>query len=1272
MPCVIRLVVRCAKGLPVDEEVQTYVEASLHDVPEQRTGKNTKGTAENPVWNETLTLEVSDDLELQDYPLLIECKRAFDDDVIGSLTLDFGTLLQGNHLAQESEQTLQGWFPLFETLSGIQGVIFVTVKFRFVDDRGDMDHSSSIRVKFFSISSPPQPESCDVEHLFGLVEVLKVVQDPEYHWRDLIRSSRASNNERLSVFKQISLQARRSLAKKVIFHGGNAVLGYREQVDLEGDITDRICIRAYGTAAFITTSEYGTELPLGADPANLGGPIPPLLTSISDPGPTTPLMKRLNTPPRGNRRSSKEVDLITLDRFPMNMSINIAGTVSVRAVKLLGTKTTLDKRQQWWQSLRDELRSNAHVLGCDHVVGFNEQVAFHDELVILSVMGTAATLEDCPRAKATNWCHMVHKDPKLCVVKGQSESVPCQICGEGDVGSFLCATIDVPEGMPVIGQGALIEARVVRSKRDLVGDAHASEVSEALPFLELELHKTLLYKLKARCMNAAFGLRVDISVGETVITGVATGTGIFCAALPKPSRMKVTTSSLYTLRYPDGRQTPTKSTTNRHIPMGPTYSGGRTKRRGFRNLFFGLFEKKRPKTPPDKKIGGLTPQKDKDKDTEKLRDKLSSLARHDVLSLRPGKNDPTPTGAENMEAPSMTVDKLINDKLDYYTSLFPTGFHEDLVLPQDSIQYCASFDYSPTKLKHMWREMGGGSNVFGADALTFASDDTQGPLIPLERAHSTGQHPHPHVRDSALSPVAESVRTRVSNPNLVDMRDRSDAHNINVERVMESRHTSKRHDVTTSRGLNENMPRITSEHSVMSNTGKRDVFVFEIEDATDEDLIHALLDDPPLTRDMAICNTDCLPGVNSEILHRLDPFQTTMLYGISRVDLTEGIDDRLTSRERGAVLSQKLGKVMNDMYTCMLLKHELRMPLDATSVRGPLRCCLSSVSWRMHCVSNDTVELVLVGHLMAQRAPEDKPLNESPSVILVSPLSAIPTRKVQRHFGLVSVHMIKETTSLKRGYQESLQVFYHQFLAEALWLARAHVSACQGNALLGFRISNLYLRHVDKRRAYAVLNILGDAVLLGPPMGTSCHATLRESLDTRVSSVPQEPRTPPSFFGFQQHQPHDQEHFLHHENIDIPTSAGIQPNAAVSSNVDIITTSEEPQQPYSSFLNPTIRSNLGIPSPWPSPSVIISPRSNVTSPPRRRGEESPENYYIEGVVPCKIPSSTPKRFPSTSTPSSQAAAAAGSAAGEEEKKDELDGDDAPRPKLGRITYTYTL
>jgi hypothetical protein len=47
----------------------------------------------------------------------------------------------------------------------------------------------------------------------------------------------------------------------------------------------------------------------------------------------------------------------------------------------------------------------------------------------------------------------------------------------------ILATIELPEGLPVVGVGCLIQASVCRPKRDLRSESNAKEISDGLPFL---------------------------------------------------------------------------------------------------------------------------------------------------------------------------------------------------------------------------------------------------------------------------------------------------------------------------------------------------------------------------------------------------------------------------------------------------------------------------------------------------------------------------------------------------------------------------------------------------------------------------------------------------------------------------------------------------------------------------------------------------------------------------------------------------------------------
>lgn len=103
----------------------------------------------------------------------------------------------------------------------------------------------------------------------------------------------------------------------------------------------------------------------------------------------------------------------------------------------------------------------------------------------------------------------------------------------------IISTIEIPEGIPSIGRGCFLQSYVCRPLRDLRGESNAKEISDGLPFLEYELHRILVNKLKIKSMNAIFGLKVRISIGERMLIGNASGTAVFLAALPLPPMPKL-------------------------------------------------------------------------------------------------------------------------------------------------------------------------------------------------------------------------------------------------------------------------------------------------------------------------------------------------------------------------------------------------------------------------------------------------------------------------------------------------------------------------------------------------------------------------------------------------------------------------------------------------------------------------------------------------------------------------------------------------------------
>ncbi|XP_065577802.1 C2 domain-containing protein 5-like isoform X2 [Artemia franciscana] len=282
----------------------------------------------------------------------------------------------------------------------------------------------------------------------------------------------------------------------------------------------------------------------------------------------------------GLQHEMPEYPFLTLSIYPRSFVVHIGGIVSARSVKLLDRITNPDEpetRDAWWAELRMEIRSHARTLGCTFVLGYTEQTSICDEVCILSASGTAAVVDfqqlepqevrtrnssgSCfgmtssfekdksfkdqrvkdsstlPEAQEYLPCSPCHVPYARTTIPCPVKLARCNVCRKYKVPDVLLATIEVPKGVSVEGKGSLIQARVCRSKREYRGggDSQAKEVSDALPFLEYELHRQLLAKLRVRGMNAIFGLNVAVSIGDKQLIGVATGTALYLSSLP-PSR----------------------------------------------------------------------------------------------------------------------------------------------------------------------------------------------------------------------------------------------------------------------------------------------------------------------------------------------------------------------------------------------------------------------------------------------------------------------------------------------------------------------------------------------------------------------------------------------------------------------------------------------------------------------------------------------------------------------------------------------------------------
>ncbi|XP_031794312.1 C2 domain-containing protein 5 isoform X18 [Sarcophilus harrisii] len=599
MPGKLKVKIVAGRHLPVMDRASDLTDAFV----EVKFGNMTFKTdvyhkSLNPQWNsEWFKFEV-DDEDLQDEPLqitVLDHDTYSANDAIGKVYIDIDPLLYS-----EAATVISGWFPIYDTIHGIRGEINVVVKVDLFNDLNRF-RQSSCGVKFFCTTSIPKCYRAVIIH--GFVEELVVNEDPEYQWIDRIRTPRASNEARQRLISLMSGELQRKIGLKVLEMRGNAVVGYLQCFDLEGE--SGLVVRAIGTActldklsstaAFLpacnSPSKEMKESPLVHPPShgcrsthnspihtatgsrltqNFSVSVPTLIytgmgsgSAGKEGGPFKALLRQQTQSALEQRGGSphrfcrnREFPFFTLTAFPPGFLVHVGGVVSARSVKLLDRIHNPDEpetRDAWWAEIRQEIKSHAKALGCHAVVGYSESTSICEEVCILSASGTAAvlnprflqdgTVEGCLEQRqeenlpaGCGFCHIPYDELNM---PFPAHLTYCYSCRKQKVPDVLFTTIDLPTDATVIGKGCLIQARLCRLKKKAQAEANATAISNLLPFMEYEVHTQLMNKLKLKGMNALFGLRIQITVGENMLMGLASATGVYLTALPTPGGIQI-------------------------------------------------------------------------------------------------------------------------------------------------------------------------------------------------------------------------------------------------------------------------------------------------------------------------------------------------------------------------------------------------------------------------------------------------------------------------------------------------------------------------------------------------------------------------------------------------------------------------------------------------------------------------------------------------------------------------------------------------------------
>ncbi|XP_033078571.1 C2 domain-containing protein 5 isoform X3 [Trachypithecus francoisi] len=1011
MPGKLKVKIVAGRHLPVMDRASDLTDAFV----EVKFGNTTFKTdvylkSLNPQWNsEWFKFEV-DDEDLQDEPLqitVLDHDTYSANDAIGKVYIDIDPLLYS-----EAATVISGWFPIYDTIHGIRGEINVVVKVDLFNDLNRF-RQSSCGVKFFCTTSIPKCYRAVIIH--GFVEELVVNEDPEYQWIDRIRTPRASNEARQRLISLMSGELQRKIGLKVLEMRGNAVVGYLQCFDLEGE--SGLVVRAIGTActldklsspaAFLpacnSPSKEMKEIPFNEDPnpnTHSSGPSTPLKNQTYSFSPSKSYSRQSSssdtdlslTPKTGMGSGSagkeggpfkallrqqtqsaleqREFPFFTLTAFPPGFLVHVGGVVSARSVKLLDRIHNPDEpetRDAWWAEIRQEIKSHAKALGCHAVVGYSESTSICEEVCILSASGTAAvlnprflqdgTVEGCLEQRLEEnlstrcgFCHIPYDELNM---PFPAHLTYCYNCRKQKVPDVLFTTIDLPTDATVIGKGCLIQARLCRLKKKAQAEANATAISNLLPFMEYEVHTQLMNKLKLKGMNALFGLRIQITVGENMLMGLASATGVYLAALPTPGGIQI------------AGKTPNDGSYEQHIShMQKKINDTIAKNKELYEI--------NPPEMSEEIIGSPIPEPRQR--SRLLRSQSESSDEVTELDLSHGKKDAFVLEIDDTDAME-DVHSLLTDVPP------PSGF------------YSCNTEIMP------------GINNWTSEIQMFTSVR----VIRLSSLNLTNQALNKNFNDlceNLLKSLYFKLRSMIPcclcHVNFTVSLPEDELIQVTVTAVA-----------------------ITFDKNQALQTTKTPV---------EKSLQRASTDNEELLQfPLELCS-DSLPS------HPFPPVKEHLESASSNSGIPAAQRDRCSS-----------------WIELIKLKAQ-------TIRRGSIKTT----------VTVEKASPVGDGNFRNRSAPPCA--NSTVGVVKMTPLSFIPGAKITKYLGIINMFFIRETTSLRE--EGGVSGFLHAFIAEVFAMVRAHVAALGGNAVVSYIMKQcVFMENPNKNQAQCLINVSGDAVV---------------------------------------------------------------------------------------------------------------------------------------------------------------------------------------------------
>ncbi|XP_039916949.1 C2 domain-containing protein 5 isoform X14 [Hirundo rustica] len=1039
MPGKLKVKIVAGRHLPVMDRASDLTDAFV----EVKFGNTTFKTdvypkSLNPQWNsEWFKFEV-DDEELQDEPLqitVLDHDTYSANDAIGKVYIDIDPLLYS-----EAATVISGWFPIYDTIHGIRGEINVVVKVDLFNDLNRF-RQSSCGVKFFCTTSIPKCYRAVIIH--GFVEELVVNEDPEYQWIDRIRTPRASNEARQRLISLMSGELQRKIGLKVLEMRGNAVVGYLQCFDLEGE--SGLVVRAIGTActldklsntsAFLpacnSPSKEMKEIPFNEDPnpnTYSSGPSTPLKNQTYSFSPSKSYSRQSSssdtdlslTPKTGMGSGSagkeggpfktllrqqtqsaleqREFPFFTLTTFPPGFLVHVGGVVSARSVKLLDRIHNPDEpetRDAWWAEIRQEIKSHAKALGCHAVVGYSESTSICEEVCILSASGTAAvlnprflqdgTMEGCLEQRieeasppGCGFCHIPYDELNM---PFPAHLTYCYNCRKQKVPDVLFTTIDLPVEAIVVGKGCLIQARLCRLKKKAQAEANATSISNLLPFMEYEVHTQLMNKLKLRGMNALFGLRIQITVGENMLMGLASATGVYLAALPTPGGIQI------------AGKTPNDGTYEQHIShMQKKINDTIAKNKE-------LYEINPPELP-EEIIGSPIPEPRQR--SRLLRSQSESSDEVTELDLSHGKKDAFVLEIDDTDAME-DVHSLLTDVPP------PSGF------------YSCNTEIMP------------GINNWTPEIQMFTA-----------------------VRVSRLSNINPTNQTL--NKNFNDL----------CENLLKSLYFKLRSMVPCCL-CHVNFTVALPEDELVQIAVTAVAITYDKNQALQANKA-------PTEKSQQRASTDNEEQLQFPLELCSDPLSAQPFSPAKEV--LEG-----ASSHSGIPAAQRVLKSHSGSWFRAGTSPEIATSVDYSSFADRCNSWIELIKLKAQTIRRGSIKTttslekaspLAEGYLRHRSVPSCT--NSTVSVVKMTPLSFLPGAKITKYLGIINMFFIRETTSLRE--EGGVSGFLHAFIAEVFAMVRAHVAALGGNAVVSYIMKQcVFMENPNKNQAQCLINVSGDAVI---------------------------------------------------------------------------------------------------------------------------------------------------------------------------------------------------